>query len=568
MIAAPPFPDAELARFAHRADLWNLILATLAINILSLALPIMTLQVYDRILPNPGSGTLAAFLIGVCVAVTLEIALRFARAHVIGWNGAAFEHKASCEAARRVLGADLSKLASRGVGEQLHQLNAVGRLKDLYSGASVITIVELGFVAVFLGLIAYLASWLVLAPIAVLTVFVIHATIAGGRLRASLDERDRNDDMRHDFLIEALEGAHTIKSFALEREFERRYEHFEKRSSVAGYAVTEAAAGTFNIGMVFANVMIVTVIVIGAYLTLDGVITAGALIATVLLSGRLMQPVQRALALWARFQDIRLAAARTTEVMSTPQAPVAVADEGWPRDGRLLARGLGFGFGNGAPALFSGIDLALEPGQAIAITGPSGEDKSVLLKLLAGVLSPTEGEVLIDDVRADAFSAKARASHVGLLSSKAVIFRGSLRDNLTRFGLTPEKNARDVAALLKLDRDVAKLPSGFDTRLEGSSLDPLPPGLRQRIAIARALAPKPRIIIFDNADKDLDREGYAQVFDVLARLKDKVAMIIVSDDENLQSLATERRRLADGRLLALPDPRPDTPHAGYQSLRL
>ena len=411
-----------------------------------------------------------------------------------------------------------------------------------------------------------------------LGLFVTHALVAGHRLKSALDERERIDDERYNFLIETLEGVHTIKAFALEQEFERRYEHCEKRSSAASFTVTENASDAFNIGMVFSHVMIAVVIVVGAFLTLDGVITSGALVASVLLSGRIMQPVQRGLALWARYQDIELASARARELMSTPQAAER-ADDAEARDaplpntpiprlGQAALKGVSFRFGEDGPWLFRDVDLSLRLGETVSIVGANGTGKSTLLKIIAGILPATEGEVTIDGVPIAAIPAAERVAHVGMLTTDAAIFRGTLRDNISRFGLTPERNAREVATLLGLDTDVAKLPSGFDTRLDGSALDPIPPGLRQRIAIARALAPKPRIILFDAADKALDRTGYAHVFDVLARLKEKVALVIVSDDENIRSLAAKRRRLVGGRLEALPDGRPDVVAAGYRSLTL
>jgi ATP-binding cassette subfamily C protein LapB len=206
--------------------------------------------------------------------------------------------------------------------------------------------------------------------------------------------------------------------------------------------------------------------------------------------------------------------------------------------------------------LLRGLSLELRPGEAVAVSGARGAGKSTLLKLIAGVLPPTDGEVLVDGAPAASIGSRERAAHVGYMPTDATLFRGTIRENITRFGLTPEPNAREVTALLGLDRDVAKLASGFDTAIEGSALDTIPPGLRQRIALARALAPKPRILLFDNADKALDREGYALVFELLARLRDKTAMVIVSDDENIRSLADRRLVLTDGALSLLPSGRP------------
>ncbi len=113
-------------------NLNSLLLATLSINILSLALPIMTLQVYDRILPNPGTGTLPVLITGVCLAVMIEAILRLCRAYVISRAGASYEHRIACSAMEKILNADISKMSNYGIGEHLHRMSAVSKLKDFY----------------------------------------------------------------------------------------------------------------------------------------------------------------------------------------------------------------------------------------------------------------------------------------------------------------------------------------------------------------------------------------------------------------------------------------------------
>ena len=139
--------------------------------------------------------------------------------------------------------------------------------------------------------------------------------------------------------------------------------------------------------------------------------------------------------------------------------------------------------------------------------------------------------------------------HVGYISTNALIFRGTIRDNITCFGMIAESKAKEVAALLNVDQDVAKLPGGFDTFLQGNNTDSIPPGLKQRIAIVRVLAAKPRLILFDNADRSLDKDGYNMIYSLLARLKDKASMILISDDHNIQSLANQHFILKDGELV-------------------
>ena len=557
--ASSAAPADVTERAASRPELFPLIVSTLTLNVLSLALPVMTLQVYDRILPNPQSHTIWVLVSGVCVVLVLEAALRLARTFMMEWTAAVGEHRLSCRALNHLLDADLSRTGPRGVGERLHGLSAIRKLNEFENGQVWTVAIELCFVGVLLGLIVYIAGWLAVAPLAVLALFAVCAVLNGRRLRRTLSRRDEVDDRRYNFLIEALEGIHTLKAFALEQRFQRRYERLHEDASVANFRMTETATRTFNTSTVFANMMIIAVVAAGAPMVLDGAMSSGALIATVLLSGRIMQPIQRALALWARYQDYLNARARVDDIFATPTIGAAASagnatgelpDGGdIARTGTLALRDVRFRYGEADAWLLNGVDLTLEAGETVAISGVAGSGKTTLINLIAGIMPPTEGEVLVSGVPVATIPASTLAHHVGTLMTEGVMFRGTIRDNITRFGASPEADARAAANLLKVDRDVARLPAGFDTRLAGNTTDTIAPGLAQRIAMARALAPKPSILLFDHADKSLDHDGYNLVFAVLNRLRGHVAMILMSDDRNITAMADRHFSLAEGRLI-------------------
>lgn len=520
-----------------RINRFELFVATFFISLLSLGLPLLTLQVYDRILPNPGSGTFPVLVAGLCVAVVLELILRLCRAWVVAWNGACYEHKTACAAMDHLLGAELGHYQAAGVGAHLNGFNAIARLKDFANGQSLIAIYELALLPVYLGLIAYIGGLIVLVPLAVLLSFTLFSFVSGLDLKRALSARDRADDRRYDFLVEALEGIHTVKSFALEERFQRRYEALERESTRASYEVTEDSARIFNVAAVFSHVMLVAVVTFGAVFVLEGRMSSGALIATVLLAGRIMQPVQRVVALWGRYQDYRVAREKLDRIVTMPQTETPVTYIKPERRGMLALRDVGFRHGEAGDYLFNHVNLTVARGESVRISGPHGAGKTVLLHIMAGLYAPTAGTAHVDGIAPLDFPASERILHVAMLRTQGAVFHGTIRDNITRFGAVPEEEARTVTALLGIDRDVAQLARGFDTVLDGMETDTVPPGLRQRIAIARALSSRPRVILFDNADRNLDREGYRQVYNLLGRLREKVALVLVSDDRNISRLA-------------------------------
>lgn len=561
--------DDILSPEGYRIKTADLLLSTLAINILSLALPTMTLQVYDRILPNPGSGTLPVLIAGVCVAVILETIMRLGRAYGMGWSGAAYEHRLSCQAMNHMLKSDLSVPTSHGIGEHMNRLAAIGRLKDFYNGYSLVTMFELLFVPLFLALIVYIAGPLAVVPVVVLMAFTLVSYHQGKNLRRELETRDLTDDQRYNFLIESLEGIHSLKSFGLENIFSRRYEALEEKSTVANFRVTESSARAFDTAAIFSHLMVAGVIGAGAVFVLQGVISTGALIATILLSGRMMQPVQRALALWAKYQDYTLSRSKAESIFEVPLHPFTSAEGVSPaREGTLTLNNVSFRRADNEPWLLKDINLNLSAGDCISLASDNSPSLSAFLDLVAGVYAAKTGEIRVDGQNVLQYASKDLINHVGYVQSEGMIFRGTIRDNLTCFGQIAEDKVQEMAALFQVDTDIASLPSGFDTFLNGNATDTIPPGLKQRISMVRVLAPKPRLILFDNADRSLDRNGYNLVYNLLARLKGKATIILSSDDHNLTAQASRFYFLADGRLAE------QSPHADskknvyYRELKL
>lgn len=515
-----------------RRNILSLGTTTILIAILSLTLPVLTLQVYDRILPNPESGTLPVLMTGVCIAVLMEIGLRLCRAYMLGWSGAAYEHHMSCHAINHFLNIDLSAIKKNGTGENLNRMMSIGKLREFHNGYDVVTYTELAFIVPYLALIGYIAGPLAFVVLIVLAIFTASSVIMGYQLNKSLHKRDAADDRRYDFLIESLRGVHTIKAFSLEKPFLRRYENLQYDATIANYTVTESTAGTFNAATVFGHIMLCSVVTVGAWEVLNGHMTSGSLIAAIFLSGRIMQPVQRALSLWLKYQDYRVAKSKVKEIFNLPtvQKPQqSIKDV--KADGNLVLENVGFG------DLFHDVNINLRPGETIQISGAYGSGKTTLLKIMAGLYIPSKGSVLIDNHSPLDYLPQDLLNHVGLVSTDGVMFRGRIRDNLTRFNTIPESDIRPIAEMLGINHDVARLPRGFDTWVEGSEQDSVPPGLKQRIAVARVLATHPKIILFDNAEHNLDREGYRQIHSMLCKLKGKVTMVLVADDNNISSLA-------------------------------
>ncbi len=531
-----------------KMNIFHLVLSSLVINLLALAMPIMMLQAYDRILANYSIGTLSILVFGVLTAVALEVLLRIARSYLTAWTGAVFEHKTSCEAMQQILSAATEHFEKQGSGAYLQKMAAISRLRGFYSGQALLTIVDLPFIFIFLFLIGYIAGNLVLVPLGLFLMFCLLAWYVGYRLRKQVQEQDFSGKIRYNFIIETLANIHTLKGVGLEKFFLRRNDRLQSRISQAHYQVSLMNNIAINCATLFAQIMTVAVVSFGAIKVINGDMGTGGLAACVLLSGRVMQPVQRALSLWTRFQSFFVDRKELQDIFTLPTIDYTRAREVTKVEGHVILKDVAFGYMGADTTLFEKINLELHPGDSISISGDAGCGRTTFLQLITGIIAPTNGILTVDGHEPHRVLPSLLNSHVGYLPEKGTIFHGTIRENLTFFDNTREEDAMIAAKFLGIDEAVAILPEGYETVLTDNVTDPIPPGLKQRIAIARVLANRPRVILFDNADRSLDKGGYNLIFTVLGRLKRRTVLVIISDDRNILRLADKEYFISERTL--------------------
>ncbi len=546
---------SELGKVAYTpGGIFDLVLASFFINILALAMPLTLLQVYDRIIPNSAQGTLIMLIVGVGSALILEAMLRQGRSYVSGWMGARFEHLAGVAAVERLLNVSIVDYERQGSGVHLERFNALGPLKEFYAGQAILSLCDLPFAVLFLGAMYYLAGHLVLVPIALIIIFAITAVLVGNKLRAALEDRMLADDRRYSFIIEVLGGIHTVKGLAMEEQMIRRYERLQETCAGADYNVALHSASASSTGALFSQLVLFCVVGYGATFVIDGALTVGGLAACTMLAGRSMQPLQKAVGIWTRFQSIQLALDRVhqlfqMEIEKEPGLPVLP-----PVRGEVVVEGLTFSYGKNkdgedlAP-LFDDVNLSIEAGETIGISGAGSSGKTTLLYLLMGVFTPSSGRVLVDGMDLHEFDPSSIRHQIAYLPQDGVLFNGTILQNVTMFRDDKIDDGLDISRLLGLDGVVAHMPQGYDTVVGDGAGDKLPKGIKQRIAIARALVDKPRILLFDEANAAMDSAGDNTLRTLLERLKGRVTLVLVTPRPSMLNLSDRIFDIADGKLV-------------------
>jgi len=518
-----------------RADV---LVASLGVNLLSLALPIVILQVYDRILPNQAMDTFTILMWGLVAVVILEGFLRVGRSFIMGWVGAKFEHLASVAAFDRLLGSDVNAYEQEAAGAYLDRINSLDGLRDFYSGQGAIAMVDLPFVALFLGLIYWIAGWLVLIPIALLVVFAIASWWMGGLMRWALRRRNTMDDRRYNFMIEAFGGIHTIKSMAMEPLMVRRYERLAASSAESIVELAKLNSASQSLATAFNQIAMVLIVAVGAVFVMQNEMTVGALAASTLLTGRALQPVLRAMGLWTQYQGVRLARERVDSIYALP--PELGEEERVAEPnlfGNIRLENVGFRYSTDHDWLFRGINLEIKAGETIGLRGANGVGKTTLIHIMLGMIPATEGKIYYDGVPVERIDPTVLRSQIGYMPQRGSLFNGSLIDNLTMFrdGEAIE-HAIEIAHTLGLREVIERLPKGLDTRLGDSAVESLPDGVRQRLVMVRALVGDPPVILFDDASAALDFQSDMQLKSVLERFRNNRTMLLISHRPSLAKI--------------------------------
>jgi ATP-binding cassette subfamily B protein len=524
-------------------------LASIIINVLSLAVPLILLQIYDRILPHNSVHTFALLVLGVVAALGIEALVRMGRSYMTGWLGASFEHRLSCAAFDRLLNAPVAAFEREGASVHLERLRATTIAREFYSGQALLSLFDLPFAMVYIGAIGFLGGWLAVVPTALLAVFTAIAVWNGRKVRADIRRRAEFEERRFSFLAETLGGIHTVKTMAMEAIMQRRYEMLQDTNVERSYDDARHSIFGLNLAALFSQLATVAVVAAGAVLVLDGSMTQGALAACIMLAGRSLQPLQAVLGTWVRFQAFAVARQQIEKLLSLPRQ----ANAGKPPlpivRGTVDVEDVTLSYrGDGQP-LFKGLSLSIAQGECVAIQGDNGSGKSSLLGLIAGFLTPAEGRVAVDGYSLEDHAPASLARQIAYLPQQGLLVEGTILENITMFDPAQETAALDIARQLGLDQVVAAMRHGYDTPVGNSASDAMPAGVKQRIAIARALVHDPAVVLFDEANIAIDTAGDDLLRAYLDSVKGKKTMVLVTHRPSLLKLADRTLTIADGRLV-------------------
>jgi PrtD family type I secretion system ABC transporter len=513
---------------------------SMATNLLYLALPIYTSQVYDRVLASGNMATLVMLSIAFILAMGTLAALEAVRARVLSRAGARINAKLS----ERVMSATVEHTLVSPLMQRVQPIRELDAFRSLVAGNGIVALFDLPWALVYIGVLFLIHPLIGAAALACAAVLVGLAFLNEQLTRQPLAESAAAAQRGYAFAESSLRNAEIIHASGMMEGLLTRWRRDRNRMMASAAAATDrgsAALAAIRFVRFGAQALVLG---IGAWLAVDRSITPGAMFAASILLGRAMQPVEQIVGVWRQLIAARQSLFTVAGLLAArpPRRPtISPAD---PR-GQLTVEEVVYVPAGTTRIVLNKVSFALAPGESLGLDGPSAAGKSTLARLLVGVAPPTSGVVRLDGANVWTWERAAFGRYVGYLPQDVELFAGSVADNIARFGkLVPEDVVR-AAGLAGAHEMILRLPNGYETDV-GEQGMLLSAGQRQQIALARAVYGAPRLVVLDEPNSNLDSHGEAALVDCLTRLKNMGSTVVVISHRMAALNAVDKLLFLDG----------------------
>ncbi|MFZ5989075.1 MAG: type I secretion system permease/ATPase [Bacillota bacterium] len=493
----------------YKKPLLEVLVAAFTLQILGLFSPIMTQVVIDKVLVHRGVTTLDVLAVGLVTIAVFETIMSIARTYIFTHTTSRIDVMLGAKLFKHLFALPLRYFEVRRVGDTIARVRELENIRQFLTGAPLTTVLDLMFMVVYIGVMLFYSTNLTMVVLASLPVFVILSAIVTPMFKSRLEEKFNCGAESQSYLVEAVTGIQTVKSFALEPEVQKKWEGLLAKYVKAVFKTSILSGNAGAIGQLIQKISDLAVLWIGAHLVMSGSITVGQLIAFRMLSGRVSGPVLRLVQMWQDFQQTGISIRRLGDIFNTkPEPTIDPSKVRLPSiNGHIRFEKVRFRYRVDSGEVIRDMSFDIKPGTVVGIVGRSGSGKSTISKLIQRLYIPEAGKILIDGVDISLADPAWLRRQIGVVLQENFLFNASVRENISIHN--PVASMNEVVRVSKIagaHEFILELPKGYDT-IVGEKGTGLSGGQKQRIAIARALLSNPRILIFDEATSALDYES-------------------------------------------------------------
>jgi PrtD family type I secretion system ABC transporter len=496
-------------------------LFSLFINLLLLVPALYMLQVFDRVLLSRSDETLVVLTAGVIAALAIMMLLDVLRARLLASAGLAMDRLLG----PLVLSGLLSVARTPGATEYVHGLRDVGTLRGFLTGTGIFSLFDAPWLPIYLVVIYLFHPLLGVVATGGALVLLALAVLNEKLTRRPLEGLQVDQRRAGRFIDAGVRNAEVINALGMTAAVTRRWQTLNQDVLVRQALASRVGGGLSSATRFMRQLVQVVMLGAGAWLVIDMHVTSGVMIASTILLGRALAPVETMIAGWKSLVDARSAYRRLEALLGKPEQDASVTELPAPK-GQVLAERVVLGVRPQERLILKGVSFQLAAGESLAIIGPSGSGKSTLARLIIGVWKPGSGSLRLDGAEVSAWPRERLGPYIGYLPQDVELFAGTVAENIARMDEVDSEAVVEAAQRAHAHELILRLPDGYDTQIgDGGAV--LSGGQRQRIGLARALYGNPSLVVLDEPNANLDGEGEEALMRVLAALKHAATTAIV-----------------------------------------
>ena len=528
----------------------DVLYASLLINLFVLASPLFTMNVYDRVVPNNAIQTLWAFAIGVATLYIIDTFLKYTRTFLLESAAKKSDIIMSSIIFEKVLDLKMAHHPA-SVGSFANNLKDFDSIRSFLTNATMAAVIDLPFSIIFLIVIAYIGGSIVLFPLATMMFIIGYAFFIKKPLRASIESTHEASAKKSSILIETLNNIETLKTLGTLGQAQWDWEESTGEIAEKSLRSRMISASIPTITQLLIQLNTVMIVVYGVYLIKDFELTMGGLIAIVILTGRTLAPMGQVTGLMTNYEDTKTTYETLNDIISKPSERPNGKEFVQRPDftGLIEFADVTFTYPEAEVPALKNVSFTIEPGEHVAIIGRIGSGKSTIQKLLLGLYEPDSGQILIDGIDIGQIDPADLRKHMGYVSQDVMLFRGTVKDNITYRATHASDSAMIRAAQISgASEFIKKHPKGYEMPIGERGLG-ISGGQRQTIGIARAFLLNAPIMLFDEPTGSMDQISEAKLLDSLDKNLKGSTSIIVTQKMNILKIVDRVMVINEGKLV-------------------
>ena len=535
-----------------RREFWPVLLAALIVNLLAFAMPLFTMNVYDRVIPNKAVATLWVLALGVLLALVFDFTLRIARSRLIDEVARKLDARLSQKLFEKVMNLPMSDRQG-STGALARRVSDYEMVRDFFASTTVVLAVDLTFMVLFLAFITLVGGWLVLVPLAGIAVMLAAGLSLQRQMgRVALDAQ-ADSSLQHSVLVESISGAETLKAARAEGQMLGRWRRYASMSAATGERMRKLSAVAVNLASISQQSISVGLLVGGFYRFQTGDMSMGAIIAIIMISGRSLQPVGQLAFLITRGKQAFATLTSLQNMMDAEDERQGGLRSIVPeiRVGHIELRDVSFRYPNASRDSLSGLNVKIEPGERIGIIGRVASGKSTLGRVLCGLYPPTSGEMVVDGLDSRQYHPHQLREAFRFVSQDADVFSGTVRDNLM-LGAAQADDNQLIDAVVRSGADIflSRDAAGFDLPV-GERGSRLSGGQRSLLVLARALVSPSRMLFLDEPTGSMDTQTELYFIEHLkTALAPDQSLVVATHRHNMLSILSRLIVIDGGKIIA------------------